>query len=92
PIILGTRAVAMPLACGNTVVLKASELCPKTHGLICDILCDAGFPRGVINVVSNAPSDAAAFVYALIAHPAVRRINFIGSTRVGRIIAADSAM
>ncbi|MGO8484835.1 aldehyde dehydrogenase family protein, partial [Rhizobium leguminosarum] len=59
PIILGSRAVAMPLSCGNTVVLKASELCPKTHGLIGDILCDAGFPRGVVNVVSNAPSDAA---------------------------------
>ncbi|MCA2406645.1 aldehyde dehydrogenase (plasmid) [Rhizobium leguminosarum bv. viciae 248] len=91
PIILGTRAVAMPLACGNTVVLKASELCPKTHGLIGDVLRDAGFPRGVVNVVSNAPSDAAAVVDALIAHPAVRRINFTGSTRVGRIIAESAA-
>ncbi|EJC75519.1 NAD-dependent aldehyde dehydrogenase [Rhizobium leguminosarum bv. trifolii WSM2012] len=91
PIILGTRAVAMPLACGNTVILKASELCPKTHGLIGDILRDAGFPRGVVNVVSNAPSDAAAVVDALIAHPAVRRINFTGSTRVGRIIAESAA-
>ncbi len=91
PIILGTRAVAMPLACGNTVVLKASELCPKTHSLIGDILRDAGFPRGVVNIVSNAPSDAAAVVDALIAHPAVRRINFTGSTRVGRIIAETAA-
>ncbi len=91
PIILGTRAIAMPLACGNTVILKASELCPKTHCLIGDVMRKASFPRGVVNVVTNAPKDAAAVVEALIAHPAVRRINFTGSTRVGRIIAESSA-
>jgi acyl-CoA reductase-like NAD-dependent aldehyde dehydrogenase len=87
PIILGTRAVAMPLACGNTVVLKASELCPGIHRLIGQILVDAGLPKGVVNVVTNAPADAHTIVEALIAHPAVRRVNFTGSTRVGRIIA-----
>ena len=87
PVILGTRAVAMPLACGNTVVLKASELCPATHRLIGRVLVEAGLPRGVVNVVTNAPQDAAAVVEALIAHPAVKRINFTGSTRVGRIVA-----
>jgi benzaldehyde dehydrogenase (NAD) len=87
PIILGVRAVAMPLACGNTVVLKASEICPGTHRLIGEVLRDAGIPAGVINVVTNAPEDAAKIVEALIAHPAVRRINFTGSTRVGKIIA-----
>ena len=87
PIILGTRAVAMPLACGNTVVLKASELCPGIHRLIGQVFVDAGLPKGVVNVVTNAPADAATIVEALIAHPAVRRVNFTGSTRVGRIIA-----
>jgi acyl-CoA reductase-like NAD-dependent aldehyde dehydrogenase len=87
PIILGTRAVAMPLACGNTVVLKASELCPGIHHLIGEVLIEAGVPKGVINVVTNAPADAPKIVEALIAHPAVKRINFTGSTRVGRIIA-----
>jgi acyl-CoA reductase-like NAD-dependent aldehyde dehydrogenase len=91
PIILGVRAIAMPLACGNTVVLKASELCPKTHCLIGEIMRAAGFPAGVVNVVTNAPRDAAAVVEALIAHPAVRRINFTGSTRVGRIVAETAA-
>ncbi|RKD51989.1 acyl-CoA reductase-like NAD-dependent aldehyde dehydrogenase [Rhizobium sp. WW_1] len=91
PIILGVRAIAMPLACGNTVILKASELCPKTHCLIGEIMREAGFPPGVVNVVTNAPKDAAVIVEALIAHPAVRRINFTGSTRVGRIIAETSA-
>ncbi len=87
PIILGVRALAVPLACGNTVVLKGSELCPATHGLIVDALVDAGLPAGVVNFVTNAPADAPAVVEAMIAHPAVRRVNFTGSTRVGRIIA-----
>jgi acyl-CoA reductase-like NAD-dependent aldehyde dehydrogenase len=87
PVILGVRAIAMPLACGNTVVLKASEICPATHRLIGVALREAGLPDGVVNVVSNAPADAARVVEALIAHPAVRRVNFTGSTKVGRIIA-----
>ena len=91
PVILGTRALAMPLACGNTVVLKASELCPALHRLIGQAFADAGFPPGVVNVITNAPQDAPAIVERLIAHPAVRRINFTGSTRVGRIIAEQAA-
>ncbi|RWB71187.1 MAG: aldehyde dehydrogenase [Mesorhizobium sp.] len=87
PVILGTRALAMPLACGNTVVLKASEMCPGTHRLIGQVLVEAGLPKGVVNVVTNDPKDAAAIVEALIAHPAVKRVNFTGSTKVGRIIA-----
>jgi vanillin dehydrogenase len=91
PVILGTRAVAMPLACGNTVILKASELCPATHRLIGTCLVEAGLGDGIVNVLSNAPEDAASLVEALIADPAVRRINFTGSTRVGRIIAESAA-
>jgi len=91
PVILGVRSLATPLACGNTVVMKTSELCPRTHGLIVEAIASAGFPKGVLNVVSNAPNDAPAIVDALIAHPAVRRVNFTGSTRVGRIIAEAAA-
>ncbi|HUW25938.1 MAG TPA: aldehyde dehydrogenase [Gallionella sp.] len=91
PVILGTRAVAMPLACGNTVVLKASESCPALHLLIGAVFNEAGFPPGVVNVISNAPADAPALVEHLIAHPAVRRINFTGSSAVGRIIARHAA-
>ena len=91
PIILGVRAIAVPLACGNTVILKASEICPRTHALIVEAFADAGFPEGVVNVVSNAPADAGEVVGALIDHPAVRRINFTGSTAVGRIIAKRAA-
>jgi acyl-CoA reductase-like NAD-dependent aldehyde dehydrogenase len=91
PIILGVRAVAMPLACGNTVVLKASEQCPRTHGLIAEAFAQAGLPAGAVSLVTNAPADAAAIVGALIDHPAIRRINFTGSTGVGRIIAQRAA-
>jgi acyl-CoA reductase-like NAD-dependent aldehyde dehydrogenase len=91
PVILGVRAVATPLACGNTVVLKSSEICPRTHRIIGEALRDAGLGEGVVNVVSNAPADAARLVEALIANPAVRRVNFTGSTRVGRLVAEAAA-
>jgi benzaldehyde dehydrogenase (NAD) len=91
PIILGVRAVAMPLACGNTVILKASEVCPATHRLIGATLRDAGMEDGVINVITHEPKDAEKVTEALISHPAVKRVNFTGSTRVGKIIAALSA-
>jgi acyl-CoA reductase-like NAD-dependent aldehyde dehydrogenase len=91
PVILGTRAIAMPLACGNTVVLKTSEICPALHRLIGSVLQEAGFPDGVVNVISNAPADAAAIVERLIAHPAVKRINFTGSTKVGCMVAQHAA-
>jgi acyl-CoA reductase-like NAD-dependent aldehyde dehydrogenase len=91
PVILSTRAVATPLAFGNTVVLKASEECPRTHAAVARALADAGVAAGVINLITNEPGDAAAVVEALIAHPAVRRINFTGSTGVGRKIAAKAA-
>jgi acyl-CoA reductase-like NAD-dependent aldehyde dehydrogenase len=91
PIILGVRAIATPLACGNTVVFKASEQCPRTHALIVEALVEAGLGGGVVNLVTNAPEDAGEVVGALIDHPAVRRINFTGSTAVGKIIAKRAA-
>jgi len=91
PIILGVRALALPLACGNTVILKASEVCPATHRLIGAVLQEAGLGEGVVNVITNDVPDSQAVVEAMAAHPAVRRINFTGSTRVGRIIAQIGA-
>lgn len=95
PIILGVRAIAMPLACGNTVILKASEQCPRTHALIVEAfveaLGEAGMGDGIVNLVTNAPEDAGEIVGALIDHPTVRRINFTGSTHVGKIIAKRAA-
>jgi len=91
PIILGVRAIATPLACGNTVIFKGSENCPRTHQLIVEAFVEAGFAPGVVNYITNAPADAGAVVEAMVAHPAVRRVNFTGSTRVGKLIAATCA-
>ncbi|MBW1880855.1 MAG: aldehyde dehydrogenase family protein, partial [Deltaproteobacteria bacterium] len=83
PVVLGVRALAMPLACGNTVVLKASDICPATHRLIGACLAESGLPEGVVNVVTVAPDDAPEVVEAMIAHRAVKHVNFTGSTQVG---------
>ncbi|MCX2725073.1 aldehyde dehydrogenase [Roseibium salinum] len=86
PVILGVRSIATPLACGNTVVMKTSELCPRTHALVVEAVAKGGFPDGVLNTISNHPDDAPKLVEALIEAPAVRRVNFTGSTRVGKVI------
>ena len=91
PVTLAVRAVAAPLALGNTVVLKGSELCPRTHALVARALREGGLPEGVLGFVSNAPEQGHDVAEALIAHPAVRRVNFTGSTRVGRQIAMSCA-
>jgi len=91
PIILGVRAISTALACGNAVILKASEICPLTHQLIIESLESAGFPKNTVNVVTNSPEDAPEVVSALIEAKEVKRINFTGSTDVGRIIAVQAA-
>ncbi|SEH19134.1 Acyl-CoA reductase [Sphingopyxis sp. YR583] len=91
PIILAARAIAYPIACGNSVIFRASELSPKTHALVAEAFHEAGLPAGVLNFLTNAPEDSPAIIDTLVSHPAVRRINFTGSTRVGRIIAEKAA-
>jgi len=86
------RSIAIPLAVGNTVVMKPSEDAPITCGLLlADVLAEAGLPAGVLNVVTNDPADAGDVVAALIADPRVRMVNFTGSTNVGRIIGVQAA-
>ncbi|CAG2004975.1 unnamed protein product [Fusarium graminearum] len=86
PYILGTRSVLFPIAAGNTVVFKASETCPRTFWAIGDIFREAGFPDGVLNVIYHERANAASVTTALIEHPQVKKINFTGSTPVGRLI------
>src|SRR3569833_1555656 len=69
PVILGTRAIAMPLACGNSVVLKASESCPGVHRLIGQCLVEAGIPRSEHKENTNDPKNATAENETLLAHP-----------------------
>ncbi|KHN98907.1 Aldehyde dehydrogenase domain protein [Metarhizium album ARSEF 1941] len=87
PYILGTRSVAFPIAAGNTVVFKPSELAPKTMRAIVDVFHKAGLPNGVLNMIVHDVADAPAVTSSLIANPHVKKINFTGSTVVGRIIA-----
>lgn len=91
PITLGVRAVAGALMCGNTVVMMGSEHCPKTHQHLVDVLNSAGLPEGVLTCVVSRPENAHDTMAQLIAHPCIRRINFTGSTRVGREIAMEAA-
>jgi len=92
PLVLGIRSIAIPLAVGNTVVMKPSEDAPITCGLLlADVLTEAGLPAGVLNVVTNDLAQAGDVVAALIADPRVRMVNFTGSTNVGRIIGVQAA-
>lgn len=91
PITLGVRAVAAALMCGNTVVMKGSEHCPKTHKHLVDVLSGAGLPKGVLTCVVSSREAAHDTMVQLIAHPCIRRINFTGSTRVGRDVAMEAA-
>ncbi|KAL5592825.1 hypothetical protein FOBRF1_013133 [Fusarium oxysporum] len=86
PYILGTRSVVFPIAAGNTVVFKASEVAPRTLWAIADIFREASLPDGVLNVIFHERANAALVTTALIEHPQVKKINFTGSTAVGRII------
>ncbi|KAL2831754.1 aldehyde dehydrogenase domain-containing protein [Aspergillus cavernicola] len=87
PYVFGVRAAACALAAGNTTILKSSELTPACYWALTRAFQDAGLPDGCINLVACRPQDAAEVVNAMIEHPAVKKINFTGSTAVGRKIA-----
>lgn len=87
-LILSLRSITAPIAFGNTIVLKPSEWSPIAGGLIWgEIFEEAGFPPGVLNIVPHAPGAAAPIADVLVADPAVRRLNFTGSTATGRKLA-----
>ncbi len=88
PYLLCSRAFAVPIAYGNTAVLKPSEEAPLTGGiLLAEIFEEAGLPPGVLNVITSSREDAVEIGDEMIVNPAVKRISFTGSTEVGRIIA-----
>lgn len=87
PLILATRSSAIALAMGNAVVLRPSESSPMTAGyILADALIEAGMPPGIVSVVTTAPGSGRNAINAMIDHPAVNRVVFIGSTAVGRRI------
>ncbi|MEY8117426.1 aldehyde dehydrogenase family protein [Falsihalocynthiibacter sp. BN13B15] len=84
---LGWRTFLLPMAFGNTVVIKPSEEAPLSAGLLhAEILEEAGFPAGTFNVVTHAPGQAAAVADAFFESRAVRCINFTGSDKIARIL------
>lgn len=87
---LTLRAILLPLMAGNTVVVKGSERIPKTMWAICDVFREAGLPAGCLNLIFHRPEDASQITTALIAHAAVKKVNFTGSSRVGSIVAATA--
>jgi acyl-CoA reductase-like NAD-dependent aldehyde dehydrogenase len=88
PLILSARSIAAPLVLGNTVVAKPSEESPFVGGLIWgEIFHEAGLPDGALNIVTHAPGDAGLIGDELVENPAIRRINFTGSTATGRKLA-----
>ncbi|KAH7406467.1 aldehyde dehydrogenase domain-containing protein [Phaeosphaeria sp. MPI-PUGE-AT-0046c] len=90
PYVLGMRSILFPLAAGNTVVFKGSEFCPRTWWAIGSVLAEAGLPAGALNILVHRPEDAAQITTALIEDPSIKKINFTGSTAVGRIIASQA--
>lgn len=89
--ILAMRSVATPLAAGCPVVFKSSEKSPLSHWLTLKCFADAGVPPGAFNYLSTSREHAQQAVDAIIAHPAIRKVNFTGSTFVGRKIAVSAA-
>jgi vanillin dehydrogenase len=85
---LAWRTAILPMAFGNTVVIKPSEEAPVSAGLLqAEILEEAGFPSGVMNVVTHAPGDAGKIADVFFESPAVRCINFTGSAATARMLA-----
>jgi acyl-CoA reductase-like NAD-dependent aldehyde dehydrogenase len=86
--ILSWRAVISPLAAGNTVVVKPSELSPISAGLIlAQIVEEAGFPKGVINVLTHAPGAAGEIADVFFERPEVRAIYLIGGVKTAKMLA-----
>ncbi|WP_417218054.1 aldehyde dehydrogenase [Arthrobacter sp.] len=88
PLTLTTSKLAPALAAGNTLVIKPSEYTSRTVLRLAELASEAGFPDGVINVVTGFGAEAGA---ALVEHPAIAKISFTGSTATGSSIAASAA-
>jgi acyl-CoA reductase-like NAD-dependent aldehyde dehydrogenase len=86
--ILSWRTVVSPIIAGNTVVVKPSEFAPISAGLmIAEIAHEAGFPPGVINIVTHAPGDAGQMSDEIFENPNVRVINLIGGVKTAKYLA-----
>jgi aldehyde dehydrogenase (NAD+) len=90
PLILSLRSICLPIAYGNTAILKPSTESSAAGGvIIAQAFHEAGFPKGVLNVVTNGPGHSGEIGDELVENPKVRRINLTGSTAVGRKLAEN---
>ena len=89
PFLMAVNKIGPALAVGCTVVLKPAELAPLTALRLGELICELGFPDGVVNIVTGLGSLAG---QALSEHPDVNKISFTGSTRVGKSILAAAAV
>ncbi|EXM18242.1 Aldehyde dehydrogenase, N-terminal [Fusarium oxysporum f. sp. vasinfectum] len=87
PYILGFRSITWPIAAGNTVVLKGSELSPKSLWAVASVMQEAGLPDGVLNYITSSRENGVGVTKVLIESPEIKKLNFTGSSAVGRIIA-----
>lgn len=88
PLILSLRSVCLPIAYGNTAILKPSTESSVAGGIvIAEVFHEAGFPKGVLNLVTNGPGRSEEIGDEFIENPKVRRISLTGSTAVGRRLA-----
>jgi acyl-CoA reductase-like NAD-dependent aldehyde dehydrogenase len=88
PLLMVAWKLAPALACGNTVVLKPAEQTPLSALLLGELLAEAGFPPGAVNIVPGFGPTAGA---AIVRHPGIDKVAFTGSTEVGREIVRESA-
>src|SRR5450432_3076116 len=87
PLLLASWKVGPALACGNTIVLKPAEQTPLTTLRFGELVVEAGFPAGVVNVLTGGPETGK----AIVAHPGIDKIAFTGSTAVGKEIMRGAA-
>jgi acyl-CoA reductase-like NAD-dependent aldehyde dehydrogenase len=87
PLLLASWKLGPALACGNTAVLKPAEQTPLTALRLGELAAEAGFPAGVLNIVTGGPETGK----ALVAHPGVDKVAFTGSTVVGKEIMRSAA-
>ena len=87
PLLLASWKLGPALACGNTVVLKPAEQTPLTALRLGELAIEAGFPAGVINILTGGPATGK----AIVEHPGIDKIAFTGSTAVGKEIMRGAA-
>ncbi|WP_250537034.1 NAD-dependent succinate-semialdehyde dehydrogenase [Caballeronia sp. AZ10_KS36] len=85
PLNQAVRKVSAALAAGCAIILKGPEETPASCAALVQAFIDAGLPEGVLNLVFGVPADVSSY---LIAHPAVAKISFTGSTQVGKLLAS----